>query len=215
MKEHLSELARKADADYCEIRVEDSRQTAVAFQGKDLDNVQESHMFGGNVRACVNGCWGFVTFNDLRTLEDRVHEAVRNARAAARVSTEKSVLAPVQPVEDVVKLDVRSDPRKVSLADKIDLFGKYNERMLATEGVTSTNLRYFDTYTHLRFANSEGTWLDREALDMGMGASAVSRKNGTTARASASEGGRADFESFRKLDKRIEEARLSRAAPIR
>jgi TldD protein len=206
MKDQLTGLAKRADADYCEIRVEDSRQTSVAFQGKDLDNVQESHMFGGNVRACVNGCWGFVTFNDLNSLESRVKEAVRNARAAARVSSEKSVLAKVEPVQDVVKLDVKSDPRKVRLEDKIALFGAYNERMLGTPGVTSTNVRYFDTYTHLRFANSEGTWLDREALDMGMGATAVARKNGTTARGTASEGGRAHFDAFRGMDKRIDDA---------
>ena len=206
MKEHLTELAKRAGADYCEIRVEDSRQTAIAFQGKDLENVQESHMFGGNVRACVNGCWGFVTFNDIDTLENRVHEAVRNARAAAAANMENTVLAPVEPVQDVVKLDLKSDPRKVSLEDKINLFGGYNERMLGHDGVTSTNLRYFDTFTHLYFANSEGTWLDRESMDMGMGGSAVARVNGTTARGSASEGGRADFEAFRGLEKRFDKA---------
>jgi len=206
MKDQLTDLARGADADYCEIRVEDTRQTNIAFQGADLENVQESHMFGGNVRACVNGCWGFVTFNDLRTLESRVQEAVRNARAAARISTERSVLAPVEPVEDVVGLDVQSDPRAVKLEEKIGLFGGYNERMLGAPGVTSTNLRYFDTHTHLYFANSEGTWLDRQALDMGMGGSAVSRKNGTTARGTASEGGRANFDAFRGMEARIDEA---------
>lgn len=206
MKAILSDLVQRAEADYCEIRVEDSRQTSVAFQGKDLDNVQESHMFGGNVRACVNGCWGFVTFNDLETLESRMQEAVRNARAAATASVEKSVLAPVEAVEDVVKLDVKSDPRNVKIEDKIALFGAYNERMLGHDGVTSTNLRYFDKYTHLRFANSEGTWLDRESMDMGMGGSAVARENGITARGTASEGGRSDFESFRGLEKRFDEA---------
>ena len=206
MKEHLTELVKRAEADYCEIRVEDSTQTSIAYQGKDLDNVQESHMFGGNVRACVNGCWGFVTFNDVDKLEDRVQEAVRNARAAAAANAEKTVLAPVEPVEDVVKLDLQSDPRQVKLEDKIALFGAYNERMLGHDGVTSTNLRYFDKYTHLRFANSEGTWLDREAMDMGMGGGAVARNNGTTARGTASEGGRANFDAFRNLDDRFDKA---------
>ncbi|MCA8918891.1 MAG: hypothetical protein KDB32_07420, partial [Planctomycetes bacterium] len=113
MKELLTELVKRAEADYCEIRVEDSSQTSIAFQGKDLDNVQESHMFGGNVRACVNGCWGFVTFNNLDSLAEKTQDAVRNARAAAAASVEKSVLAPVDPVQDVVKLDIQSDPRNV------------------------------------------------------------------------------------------------------
>jgi TldD protein len=206
MKEQLRELAKRAGADYCEIRLEDSRQTTLAFTGKDLENVQESHMFGGNVRACVNGCWGFVTFNDLNGIEDRVQEAVRNAKALASASSDKSVLAGVEPVEDVVKLNAKSDPRKVSLEDKIGLFGAYNDRMLSKPGVTSTNLRYFDRYTHLRFANSEGTWLDREELDMGMGGSAIARNNGTTARGTAGEGGRDNFEVFRGLEADFDKA---------
>jgi TldD protein len=72
--------------------------------------------------------------------------------------------------------------------------------MLRHEGITSTNLRYFDKYTHLYFANSEGTWLDREALDMGMGGSAIVRHNGTTASASTAEGGRDNFDRFRGLE---------------
>lgn len=206
MKEQLTELAKKAEADYCEIRVEDSRQTNIAFRGPELENVQESHMFGGNVRACVNGCWGFVTFNDLNTIEQRVQEAVRNARAAAAASAEKSVLAPVDAVEDVVKLDLKSDPRAVKLEDKINLFGGYNERMLGNDGVTSTSLRYFDKYTRLYFASSEGTWLDREAMDMGMGGSAIARHNGTTASGSTSEGGRDDFDRFRGLENEFDKA---------
>lgn len=206
MKELLTELVKRAEADYCEIRVEDSSQTSIAFQGKDLDNVQESHMFGGNVRACVNGCWGFVTFNNLDSLAEKTQDAVRNARAAAAASAEKSVLAPVDPVQDVVKLDLQSDPRNVKLEDKIALFGGYNERMLSNEGVTSTNLRYFDKYTHIHFANSDGTWLDREAMDMGMGGGAVARNNGTTARGTASEGGRSNFEAFRGMEDRFDRA---------
>ena len=81
MKEFLTALAKKADADYCEIRLEDSMQTSLAYLGEDLENVQESHMYGGNVRVVVDGCWGFVTFNNVDEIERRMREAVTNARA--------------------------------------------------------------------------------------------------------------------------------------
>lgn len=206
MKEFLTALAKKADADYCEIRLEDSMQTSLAYLGEDLENVQESHMYGGNVRVVVDGCWGFVTFNNVDEIERRMREAVTNARAAARHAKDRSVLAQVQPVQATVKLNVRTDPRKVSLDDKIALFGGYNQILLRHPGVTSTNLRYFDKYSRIYFANSEGTWLDREAIDMGMGASAISRKDGTTARGSASQGGRADFDIFRGMEAEMHEA---------
>ncbi|MHC4839406.1 MAG: TldD/PmbA family protein [Planctomycetota bacterium] len=206
MKDHLLDLAKKADADYCEIRLEDSRQQNLLFQGKILENVQESHLYGGNVRVCVNGCWGFVTFNSYDDLESRVQEAVKNARVAASLSEGKSMLAEADAVQDVVKLDLLNDPRKVTLAEKIDLFGGYNQRILDAEGVTSSSIRYFDKFTHLRYANSEGTWLDREAMDMGMGAAAISTRNGITARGSASAGGRNDYNVFHGLEADIDDA---------
>jgi TldD protein len=206
MKDQLTDLARKSGADYCEIRVEDSRQTSINFQGPDLENVQESHMFGGNVRVAVNGCWGFVTFNNPDEIEKRIDEAVTSARAAAAQSTERSVLAEVEPVQAEVRLELVSDPREVSLDDKIRLFGDYNQRMLSREGVTSTVVNYFDKHSRIRYANSEGTWLDTESLDMAMGASALARRNGVTGRATAGAGGRNDFSIFRGLEEDVEEA---------
>ncbi|MCC7510581.1 MAG: TldD/PmbA family protein [Planctomycetes bacterium] len=206
MKEQLIDLARKSGADFCEIRIEDSTQTSINFQGPELENVQESHMYGGNVRVAVNGTWGFVTFNNPDELPRRISEAVRNARAASARSTVRSVLAPVEPVQAEVRLDLKSDPREVSLDEKIRLFGGYNQRMLDTPGITSTNVRYFDKLSSIRYANSEGTWIARECADMGMGASALAKKNGTTARGSAAQGGRDDFELFRGMDAEMDKA---------
>jgi TldD protein len=206
MKDHLIELARKSGADFCEIRVEDSAQTNLTFQGPDLENIQESQIYGGNVRACVDGCWGFVTFNSPDELERRVQDAVRNARAAAKHSTAKSVLAPIEPVQAEVKLDLVTDPREISLDEKVRLFGDYNQRMLDTKGITSTRLAYFDKYSRTRYASSEGTWIDREEMDMAMGAAALVRLNGTTARGKAGEGSRNDFNIFRGMETEFDSA---------
>src|SRR5690606_5075509 len=99
-----------------------------------------------------------------------------------------------------------ADPREVPLEEKIRLFGGYNQRMLDKPGVTSTNTRYFDKYSRIRYASSEGTWIDREEIDMGMGAAALARKNGTTARGTASQGGRNDYNIFRGMEAEIDEA---------
>lgn len=206
MKDHLLAIAKKSGADFCEIRVEDSVQTSINFQGPELENVQASRIYGGNVRACVNGCWGFVTFNNMEEVERRVGEALRNAKAAGAHSSAKSVLAPINPVQAEVKLDLKSDPRELAVDEKIRLFGAYNQRMLDNPGVTSTNLRYFDKYSRISYASSEGTWIDREEMDMGMGAYALARKNGITVGASCAQGGRNDFNVFRGLEPEMDRA---------
>ena len=206
LKSQLTELVKRSGADYAEIRLEDSRETALAFMGKNLENVSEAHLYGGNVRVLVDGCWGFVTFNSLEELEERVKDAVRNARLASRLTTDKSVLAPITPVEDTVRLELIADPRQVSLEDKIALFGGYNDRILGRKGITSSAIRYFDRYTRLYYANSDGTWLDRELMDMGCGISALAVKNGITARGSTTQGGRNNFGLFRTLEKEVEQA---------
>lgn len=206
LKSLLTGLVQKAGADYAEIRLEDSTETALSFMGQNLENVSESHLYGGNVRVLVNGCWGFVTFNSLNELDARVREAAQNARAAARLSKDKSVLAPIEPVVDTVRLELLADPRQVAIEDKIALFGGYNDRILRRHGVTSSALRYFDRYTRLYYANSDGTWLDRELMDMGFGASAIATRNGITARGTTSQGGRNNFNVFRNLEHDIDEA---------
>ncbi|MCC6574793.1 MAG: TldD/PmbA family protein [Planctomycetes bacterium] len=209
MKSLMSDLVRRSGADYCEIRIEDSREQSLVFMGKNLENVQESHMYGGNVRVLVNGCWGFVTFNSLEDLGKRVKEAVNNAKAASKLSNDRSVLAGVTPVTDVVKLNLKEDPRTISLEQKLALFGGYNERLLSTKGVTSTSTRYFDKYTRLYYANSDGTWLDREYMDSGMGAYAIATRDGLTCRGSTTQGGRNDFGIYRGMEKDIDEAAKS------
>jgi TldD protein len=206
IKPALIELVRRSGADYAEIRLEDSRETALSFMGKNLENVSESHLYGGNVRVLVNGCWGFVAFNTLDEVEDRVREAVYNARLASRLTQDRSVLAEIKPVMDLVRLDLICDPREVKVEDKIALFGAYNDRILRRKGVTSSAVRYFDRYTHLYYANSDGTWLDRELMDMGYGASAIATKNGITARGTTSQGGRNNFNIFRDLESEIDQA---------
>ena len=63
------------------------------------------------MRALINGGWGFVSFNEPSDLRRRAEEAVAQAR---HVGKEKSVLAPVEPVVDIVKADILKDPRKIT-----------------------------------------------------------------------------------------------------
>src|SRR5262249_1331631 len=111
----MEEALRGHNADYVEVRLEESASTRLAYLGGKLEDIGRTSARGGNARACVRGGWGYVTFNDLEDLRERVALAVRQARLVGR---EQTVLSPVEPVVAVVPLQVKKDPTEVSISAK-------------------------------------------------------------------------------------------------
>jgi len=138
-----------------------------------------------------------VSFNEAADLRKRVEEAVAAARHVGR---ETSALAEVEPVVDSVSLVVKKDPRLVPLATKKDILDRYNETMLAVEGVTSTNITYSDGHKRVTFASSEGSFIEQERIDVVSRLAATARRNGDMQQASMSLGALNDFSYIETLD---------------
>jgi len=199
MDDHAAPLVSREDieaavkghkADYLEVRIDDTSTNRLVYRGKALEEIGRTRSFGGCVRVLVNGGWGFVSFNEPSQLRARAEEAVTQAR---HVGKEKSNLAPVDPVVDVVRADIKKDPRTIPLARKKELLDAYNETMLAVEGVTSTNIVYWDGWKRVTFASSEGSYIEQERIDVVSRLAATARKNGDMQQASSSLGALNDF----------------------
>ena len=196
-REEIESALRGHDADYVEIRLDDTSTNRIIYRGRELEEIGRSRSFGGNVRALVKGGWGFASFNDPSGLRERVAEAVIQAR---HVGGEKSELAEVAPVVDIVPLEVRADPRTVTLARKKEFLDKYNEMMLAVKGVTSTNITYWDGHKQVTFANSEESYIEQGRIDVVSRLAATARRNGDMQQASMSLGALNDFSYIESLD---------------
>jgi len=92
------------------------------------------------------------------------------------------------------------DPRKISLARKKELLDTYNERMLEVEGVTSTSITYWDAHKQVTFANSEGSYIQQQRIDVVSRLSATARRDGDMQQASLSLGALNDFSYVETLD---------------
>src|SRR2546428_11288305 len=79
-REEIEGALKGHDADYIEVRIDDTSTNRIVYRGRELEEIGRSRSFGGNVRALVNGGWGFVSFNDATGLRQRVAEAVSQAR---------------------------------------------------------------------------------------------------------------------------------------
>ena len=196
-RDEIEKAVRGHNADYVEIRIDDTTTTRLVYRGQELEEIGRTQNFGGCVRALVNGGWGFVSFNRPQDIRTRVDEAVAQAR---HVGTETSVLAPVDPVIDVVSPNITIDPRTVTLARKKEIFDGYNARMLSVDGVTSTNIVYGDAHKRVTFASSEGSYIEQERIDVISRLAATARRNGDMQQASMSLGALNDFSYIDTLD---------------
>ncbi len=166
MQEQLqAAIASYRDAiDYLEIRVEQSESTAISFRGHQLDAVDRSFNLAGGIRACHKGGWSFVTFNGLAELQDRISEAISQAHL---VGKEQTLLAPLEPIQDYVAVELGRDPRGVSLADKRRLMEDYNQMLLDFDPrIQTTMVGLRDRFGITYFVNSTGTCIAQERLDV-------------------------------------------------
>jgi len=199
----LQQAINKADVDYCEVRFEDSRELMIQFQGKVLENVRNTGLYGGNVRALHKGGWGFANFNDLNELEKNIALACEQAKAAGEVVNEQSKLAPVPVVEKDVCPHWTLHPEAVSLNEKIRILEHYHKLVLSYENIPSAGAYYLERCTTLWFANSEGTAIRQEKVDFSASVSANGRKGDVSVNQSVGVGSSAGIDELLGLDKKI------------
>lgn len=179
MKNLLQSLIKKysSECDYIEIRLENTKGIGIIVKGRNIDTLDFSMERGGCVRALIRGGWGFSSFNNIDNIEEHVTMAIKQA---SLIGNSKSQLAPVSVVEDHVALNVEVDPRDITLEEKLDLIRSYNNIILSYPGVTTSSIRYLDNYTELTFANSEGSYIVQEKVDMGLNMTPIASKNGNS-----------------------------------
>ncbi|MBI4311400.1 MAG: TldD/PmbA family protein [Chloroflexi bacterium] len=190
MRDQISEALKGHDAQYVEIRLEESDATTLRYRGRELEEVGRAVGLGGNVRALAGGGWGFASFNDISHLKEHVAAAVSHAR---RVGGERVALAEVAPHVDFVPAEAPSNPLAIPLADKKRLLDDYVGLMLGVEGVSSCWLSYGDGSRKVYFANSEGSYIEQERIDINLGMSAMARDGGNVQQSTESVGSLGDF----------------------
>ncbi len=194
-------------ADYCEIRLEESDSTRLTYRGRTLDDINMTSVKGGAVRACVNGSWGFASFNDIADLKSRVKDATDQARSLASGNKdEPTMLAEIEPHVDIVKPVIVKDPREISLQEKINLADHYNDIVWTQSGIVSSDIIYGDNSRKVAFGNSDGTYVKQEVIHVICRISAQARDGSDVQQAGFSIGALGDYGVFEDLDDQVEQA---------
>ncbi|MDI6736597.1 MAG: TldD/PmbA family protein [bacterium] len=215
MREFIKNVINKAPkADYLEIRVEETQTTRIDFVGKELENIGNTTKIGGNVRALVNGGWGFVSFNAIDQLDTFIELAVKEATTTSKT---KFQLAPVKPVTDYkiigtgLKPSSGKDPKGISLEEKHDLCQRYNSLILNCSPLIQTSkVTYRDTYKKGYFVNSEGSDILQDKIFTGISFLALAKNGMNVQQAQTSFGNYRGYGTVEKLESKAEEvAKLS------
>jgi TldD protein len=206
MKDRLDQVLKRfsSQCDYLEVHLEETQESRVQFTGTQLTDLGKKVDFGGNVRALTNGGWGFASFNSVDRMEEFAQHAIDQARI---VGKDKSVLAQSEPVRADVLVDLKSDPREVSLDAKVDIFRAYNKQALKHHDlIASTTTRYFDRFHRRWFGSSEGGMIYQERIDLGGAVAPIASRDGDSQSYWVSFGSSTDFGVALGLEKDIDKA---------
>jgi TldD protein len=200
MKDELFSALSGKQADYIEIRLEESSSSRLAFRGDRLEEAGRTASAGGNVRALVRGGWGFVSFNDVRDLAAHVSLAVEQAKL---VGKEESKFSPVEPVTDAVEAQFKKNPLDVSLSAKKAILDEYNRLILATPEIQTTSIGYADSSKKVTLATSEGAYIEQSRIDLNLRLSAIASRDGDVQQVGLSIGSKGDFATVEGLHDQV------------
>jgi TldD protein len=217
MRDRITQAVKNHNVDYVDIRLEDQTETRVQFRGYELDSIGSSRVVGGIVRALYKGGWGYATFNDVSDIEKQVKSACETARL---IGTEKTLLAPVQPVVEEMPVQLERDFRTIPLKEKKALAEEYNQIALRYHpSIQTTHTLYADRFKRIWYASSEGTYLMEEQPNIALSIMATARDGSIVQNGRKSTGG-LGYETVEGFHEQAEKAaslavQLLSAAPVK
>jgi TldD protein len=174
------DTASQGGAGYADARIVRFRSESVAVRNRNVEALTSDESLGFGVRVIVDGYWGFAASHQM-TLEeaDRVAaEAVRVARASARVRGRRADIGPPQSVSGTYRTPIARDPFAVSLDEKIALLLNANETMLAVPNIISAEGSLYCQREEKIFASTEGAYIEQELYETGCGLEATAVDEG-------------------------------------
>jgi TldD protein len=163
-------------ATYCDVRVVDDRQRALATKNGVVGHASDSESLGVGIRVIAEGAWGFASTDDLRreSVEATAARAVEIARASAQVKQHDVALAPEKPAKADWATPCRIDPFSTSIEQNLDLLLATDKELRSVEGVTlaeaQLHLRRYEQW----FWSSEGSDIHQVKTITGAGLAAYS-----------------------------------------
>ncbi len=160
----ICEQMEEDGADYADVRYERATQTNMEVKDRKVEEVSSGDQKGIGFRAFFNGAWGFASTNDPDALDEAAKSAVMSARALSRNSDiEPFDLEPRDPVEETVGSRASLSPGIMRPEQKLAVLEDAERTMrFHSDTIRSARVVYSDFEGRYMFANSEGTFIEKE-----------------------------------------------------
>jgi TldD protein len=167
--ERIADNLKQQRVDYGDVRVVIRESESIILKNGIIEAITHSSDAGFGIRVLKNSAWGFASSNEIeKSVGDQIlRSALRIARASARVKAKDIELTPLQPQRGSYHTEVKTDPMKVPLGDKIDLLLSCDKMMRKHKQVklSEASLRFYKTTVH--FGSTEGSFLNQDFVYSG------------------------------------------------
>jgi TldD protein len=173
-------VAQQLGASYVDVRVMERATESIRVKNERVEGVVSADDLGMNVRALVDGAWGFASTArlDIREAERAAALAVRIAHASAQVGVRPVELSPLALQQGSYSTPIRRDPFAVPMAEKVDLLLRACAAMRTVRGVTIADAQLAHGREHKIFASSQGSYIEQTLYDSGAGIEANAMADG-------------------------------------
>ncbi len=174
MKEFLErgiDILRTERVRYGDIRVVETEVESIKVRNGIVEGITHSYDSGFGVRVLKDKGWGFSSSARLAKREqDRVvREALGIARASSSANSEGVHLSYLNPQIGFYETEVKRDPFKISVEEKISLLLELDKILRAHPDIKVSQcfLTFFKTRKY--FASTEGSYTDQKIIESGGG----------------------------------------------
>ncbi|MFQ6062942.1 MAG: TldD/PmbA family protein [Methanosarcinales archaeon] len=186
--------------DFYDIRVLKGSHTTIVLDNGKIEEISSNFSRGAAIRALERGSWGFVSTDNIDSIEDSLESAKRLAEQTNKKTPKSGIkLAPIDTPDSKYSLKPLKDPKDIALDEKIKLL-KDLEKTSKVKGVKSTHCVYTEFSGILHYQNSEGIDCEYEITRTGFIIVAVASSNGIYQVGRESRFGVCGFELFDKYN---------------
>jgi TldD protein len=193
---------RLKKVEYGDVRLVQEESESITIKNGIIEGLTHNSDMGFGIRLIKNNAWGFASSNLVNNKEaNRVlKDALLIAQASARIKGQKIILSQLSPQKGTYQSQVKNDPFKVPLSEKIDLLLSC-DRLLAGDAHIKTRIAFM-SFRHItvHFLSTEGSRIVQEFTYSGGGIKAYAMDKDELQIRSYDDYGQAGYEFVKALN---------------